>query len=88
MTQEINKNLKFISMKLRCSILIFLVAIFAVSAQTSVKNRVKVDGVAVVVGKNIVLDSDVDKFKKELAQRIEGKIDISDCEIIGSPRSY
>lgn len=83
MTQEKNKKLKFISMKLRLSIVTFLVAIFTMTAQNNVKsNRVKVDGVAVVVGKNIVLDSDVDKFKKELAQRIEGKIDISDCEIL------
>ncbi len=82
MTQERNKKLKFIKMKLRLTIVTFLVAIFTITAQTNVKNRVKVDGVAVVVGKNIVLDSDIDKFKKELAQRVEGKIDISDCEIL------
>ena len=69
-------------MKLRLTIITFLVAIFTITAQTDLKNKVKVDGVAVVVGKNIVLDSDIDKFKKELAQRIEGKIDISDCEIL------
>lgn len=44
--------------------------------------RIKIDGVAVVIGKNIVLDSDIDKFKKELEQRMEGKIEISDCEIL------
>ncbi|MFK5957423.1 MAG: peptidylprolyl isomerase [Lutibacter sp.] len=44
--------------------------------------KIKVDGVAVVVGKNIVLDSDIDKFKKELQQRVEGKIDITDCEML------
>ncbi|VAW26979.1 Periplasmic chaperone and peptidyl-prolyl cis-trans isomerase of outer membrane proteins SurA [hydrothermal vent metagenome] len=44
--------------------------------------RIKIDGVAVVVGKNIVLDSDIDKFKKELQQRTEGKIDISNCEML------
>jgi peptidyl-prolyl cis-trans isomerase SurA len=46
------------------------------------QDRIKVDGVAVVVGKNIVLHSDIDKFKLELEQRIEGKIDISDCELL------
>ncbi|MDP3313073.1 peptidylprolyl isomerase [Lutibacter sp.] len=46
------------------------------------QERIKIDGVAVVVGKNIVLDSDIEKFKKELQQRIEGKIDITDCEIL------
>lgn len=77
-----NKNSKFIKMRLRFTIAVFLAAVFTITAQTNVKNRVKVDGVAVVVGKNIVLDSDIDKFKKELAQRIEGKIDITDCEIL------
>ncbi|MGG8497656.1 peptidylprolyl isomerase [Tenacibaculum sp. TC6] len=42
----------------------------------------KVDGVAVVVGKNIVLDSDIEKFKKEVELRSEGKISISDCEML------
>ena len=42
----------------------------------------KVDGVAVVVGKNIVLDSDIEKFKKEVELRSEGKITISDCEML------
>ncbi|WP_240324921.1 peptidylprolyl isomerase [Lutibacter oceani] len=61
------------------SILIaFLFIFIGINAQ----ERIKVDGVAVVVGKNIVLDSDIDKFKKELQQRIEGKIDITDCEIL------
>lgn len=44
--------------------------------------KVKIDGVAVVIGKNIVLDSDIDKFKEEIVQRSEGKIDISDCEML------
>ncbi|WP_231961678.1 peptidylprolyl isomerase [Urechidicola croceus] len=46
------------------------------------QERVKVDGVAVVVGKNIVLDSDIEKFKLEVEQRSEGKIKISDCEML------
>jgi peptidyl-prolyl cis-trans isomerase SurA len=45
-------------------------------------NKVKIDGVAVVIGDNIVLNSDIDKFKKELAQRMEGDLDITDCEIL------
>ena len=57
-----------------------LVLLFFIGAKA--QERIKVDGVAVVVGKNIVLDSDIDKFKKELQSRIEGKIDISDCEIL------
>ncbi|MDB0603396.1 peptidylprolyl isomerase [Tenacibaculum maritimum] len=42
----------------------------------------KIDGVAVVVGKNIVLDSDIDKFKQEIALRSEGKVKISDCDML------
>ncbi|RBW55897.1 peptidylprolyl isomerase [Tenacibaculum sp. E3R01] len=42
----------------------------------------KIDGVAVVVGKNIVLDSDIDKFKQEIELRSEGKITITDCEML------
>lgn len=45
-------------------------------------DKVKIDGVAVVIGDNIVLNSDIDKFKKELKQRMEGELDITDCEIL------
>ncbi|WP_299837148.1 peptidylprolyl isomerase [uncultured Tenacibaculum sp.] len=42
----------------------------------------KIDGVAVVIGKNVVLDSDIEKFKKELETQSEGKVKISDCEML------
>ncbi len=42
----------------------------------------KIDGVAVVVGENIVLDSDIEKFKQEIEVRSEGKVQISDCEML------
>lgn len=45
--------------------------------------RIKIDGVAVVIGENIVLSSDLAKFKKELEARMEGKdLGISDCGIL------
>ncbi len=44
--------------------------------------QIKIDGVAVVIGKNIVLDSDIEKFKQEIEVRSEGKIQISDCEML------
>ncbi|MCL7754420.1 peptidylprolyl isomerase [Polaribacter sp. Z022] len=44
--------------------------------------KVKIDGVAVVIGKNIVLDSDIAKFKQEVELRSEGKVKISDCEML------
>lgn len=58
-------------------LMLFLASISAVNAQ-----RVKIDGVAVVVGKNIVLDSDIDKFKQEVEIRSEGEIKISNCEML------
>lgn len=73
-----NNNLKFIKMKK--SIIGITLLLFFIGAKA--QERIKIDGVAVVVGKNIVLDSDIEKFKKELQQRIEGKIDITDCEIL------
>ncbi|PQJ78746.1 peptidylprolyl isomerase [Polaribacter porphyrae] len=49
---------------------------------TGFAQKVKIDGVAVVIGKNIVLDSDIDKFKQEITIRSEGKIKITDCEML------
>lgn len=49
---------------------------------TTFSQKVKIDGVAVVIGKNIVLNSDIDKFKLEIEKRSEGKIKISDCEML------
>lgn len=44
--------------------------------------RVKLDGVATVVGKNIVLDSEIAGYKKQLEQQSEGKVEITDCEML------
>ena len=44
--------------------------------------KIKIDGVAVVIGKNIVLDSDIAKFKQEVELRSEGKVKITDCEML------
>lgn len=55
----------------------FLASFATVNAQQS-----KIDGVAVVIGKNIVLDSDIDKFKQEVELKSEGKVKISNCEML------
>ncbi|WOC39911.1 peptidylprolyl isomerase [Polaribacter sp. HL-MS24] len=60
---------------------IILLSFFAISIQGTAQ-KVKIDGVAVVIGKNIVLDSDIDKFKQEVLSNSEGKIEISDCEML------
>ncbi|SNR15645.1 Peptidyl-prolyl cis-trans isomerase precursor [Tenacibaculum jejuense] len=62
------------------SISIFLILGLGPIFSSAQKN--KIDGVAVVVGKNVVLDSDIEKFKKELETQSEGKIKVSDCEML------
>ena len=69
------KTLKYIKQSL-CILFLGFMSLH-ISAQ-----KVKIDGVAVVIGKNIVLDSDIDKFKQEVETRTEGKIKISDCEML------
>ncbi|SOS74623.1 peptidylprolyl isomerase [Tenacibaculum piscium] len=58
-----------------------LATLTAINAQENTQ-QTKIDGVAVVIGKNIVLDSDIDKFKQEVEVRSEGKIKITDCEML------
>ena len=73
--QQKTKTLKSIKL---CLFTIFLsMMVIPLQAQ-----KVKIDGVAVVIGKNIVLESDIDKFKQEVEIRSEGKITIKDCEML------
>lgn len=72
-------NLKFIEMIKKAS---FLLLLILTSAHLFGQSKVKIDGVAVVVGENIVLESDVLKFKQELIQRSEGKVSKTDCEVL------
>ncbi|WP_369048941.1 peptidylprolyl isomerase [Tenacibaculum sp. UWU-22] len=67
---NILKNIKIVTF-------LFFIGSLSIKAQ-----KQKIDGVAVVVGKNIVLNSDIDKFKQEVEFRSEGKIKISDCEML------
>lgn len=57
-------------------------AIFVFSLQAGAQSKLKIDGVGAVVGKNIVLDSEIDAFKQEMIQQSDGKIEISDCEML------
>lgn len=87
------KNLKLTRMFNKYIMLAVLLVASTISAQDTIKgntikfdtlkiDRVKLDGVATVVGKNIVLDSEIAAFKLELEQQSEGKIDITDCEML------
>ena len=59
-----------------------LTVFFGLISNSTFAQKIKIDGVAVVIGKNIVLDSDIEKFKEEIDSRSEGKITISDCEML------
>ena len=63
--------------KLLSIVVLFIATTYQLNAQ-----KIKIDGVAVVIGKNIVLDSDIAKFKQEVELRSEGKITITDCEML------
>jgi len=56
--------------------------ILACGLQMEAQEKLKIDGVATVVGDNIVLDSEIDAFKQELIQQSGGQIEISDCEML------
>ena len=70
-------NLNSIKMKR-----LLLMVLMAVSIQIQAQEKVKIDGVATVVGDNIVLDSEIDAFKQELIQQSGGQIEITDCEML------
>ena len=78
------KNFKYINMLKKFIVLILLGFTFTTQAQDSIQaqKRVKLDGVATVVGKNIVLESEIAAYKLEFEQQSEGKVDISDCEML------
>ncbi len=78
------KNFKFTKMLKNYITLILLSLALSTYAQDSIPNqkRVKLDGVATVVGKNIVLDSEIAAYKMELEQQSEGKIEVTNCEIL------
>ena len=60
--------------------LVFALLLISTMLQSQIKQ--KIDGVAVVVGENIVLNSDIAKFKLEVEQKSEGKISMSDCQML------
>ncbi|MGY0408064.1 MAG: peptidylprolyl isomerase, partial [Polaribacter sp.] len=61
---------------------LLVITFYAIATPQTYAQKQKIDGVAVVIGKNIVLDSDIAKFKQEVELRSEGKITITDCEML------
>ena len=61
---------------------VIMIVILVCGLQMQAQEKLKIDGVATVVGDNIVLDSEIDAFKQELIQQSGGQIEISDCEML------
>ncbi len=61
--------------------IIYLIFIW-VGFQLNAQEKIKVDGVDAVIGKNIVLDSEINSFKEELTLQSGGEVEISDCEML------
>lgn len=74
----ITKHLKNINMKN----LIVVVFILLISGSVLAQEKIKIDGVVAVVGKNIVLSSDIEKFKLELEQAGESVASYDSCEVL------
>lgn len=47
-------------------------------------DRYKIDGVVAVVGKYLILKSDIEKFRIDIESRFPENADVSDCEIVGN----
>ncbi len=60
----------------------WIAGILLLPTLAAAQQRTKIDGVAAVVGKNIVLDSDIDKFRLEISQSDENASGMDDCEIL------
>lgn len=62
---------------------LIIVAFLAINSLTTYAQQpIKIDGVSVVIGSNIVLDSDLEKFKLDLKINSEDRAKITDCEIL------
>ena len=59
----------------------FTLILLLISVQLLSQDRIKIDGVVAVVGKHIVLQSDIEKFKFELEQSGESA-DFSECKVM------
>lgn len=58
--------------------MMLLLSVGFVNAQ----QKIKVDGVAAVVGDKIILDSDIVKYKQEIEARAEGDVNFNNCEVM------
>ena len=67
----------------RMNRLFFVLMLLVVNlVQVQAQQRIKLDGVEAVIGKNIVLGSEIEGYKLQLLQQSEGKVEISDCDML------
>ncbi len=59
-----------------------LVTVLFSAIALNAQQKIKIDGVAAVVGDKIILDSDIVKYKQEIESRSEGKTEFKDCDIM------
>ena len=92
--QSVIKNLKYMKMINKVLfVALMLVTQLVVGQESAItdtiqkpivsnQQKVKLDGVSAVIGKNIVLDSEIEGYKQQLLQQSEGKVEISDCDML------
>jgi len=76
MQQKIN------NLKLTATSKILLIIFMIGFGLTGYSQKLKLDGVATVIGKNVVLDSEIEAFKQEYLQLSEGKGEADECEML------
>jgi len=59
-----------------------LILVFALSISNQAQEKTKIDGVAAVVGNNIVLYSEIKASKQQIEQEQEDKKEISECAVL------
>lgn len=86
-TQSKLKNLKHIKvMKINCLLLLILIntsIVIGQGKQSLSPTKIKVDGVAAVVGDYVILESDIDKTLVEMESQGMSTANINRCELLG-----
>ncbi len=86
-------NLRFMIKKGIISVVVICASVFQISAQeeeiveavkdTTTKTRIKLDGIAAVIGDYVILDSDIEKTLIDLKTQGASTQDITHCQLLG-----
>ena len=69
-------------MKMMNRLFFVLILLVVNLVEVQAQEKIKLDGVEAVIGKNIVLGSEIEGYKLQLLQQSEGKVEISDCDML------